>query len=352
MRNIRRPGLTLIEMLVVLTILAVLTTLAVTLTESTVDQARFNATQQQLQAIKDAMLGPAGQVDAPSFVGDVGRLPAAYVYPTDPAGELQLAELWANPNGLPAFGAYCALNPTSPTPAYVDPSVTVMGGWRGPYVTLPPGQASLRDGWGNPFAFLQPDGLTAVTAAGQMIGQVHSAGGPNAPYAQLLALPTSIITTATTPPTSYWSPVSWTAQSLTTAPAVTGSINSSNPLTSPLPTDLTVLLFVPDMTKTTTGFVRVMTYHANAANGYTFRFPVLSTDPNYSTYVNTPSQPLLTDSLSDATHTYVLPIGPKAIRVYPYLATGLYWQGATTSGSGVVNLKVPAGGVTRTLYYP
>ena len=138
-----RPALTLIEMLVVLTILAVLTTLTVALTEGTVEQARFDATQRQLRTIQDAVVGPAGQPDAPSFVGDTGRLPLGHLVAT---GEAQPVELWANPGLLPAFALHTAAvdGNNQPLPA---PVPGVLSGWRGPYVVLPPGQTRLLDGW-------------------------------------------------------------------------------------------------------------------------------------------------------------------------------------------------------------
>lgn len=371
-----RSGLTLIEMLVVLTILAVLTTLAITMTEATVDQTRFSATQQQLQGIKDAVIGPAGQPSAPSFVADTGRLP--WASPDPVSGLLTINELWANPYALPSFGPCTPSDPTKTTLTLIDPSVTMLSGWRGPYFTLPPGQTQLLDGWGNPFTFLQPTlsttgALLPVTGAGQWIGQVQSGGGPNTPYDQAsmplglpLSLPTSVATTSAG--VNYWSLLpaagtfagtgAWT-QSPTISGSVTSStVNSTTGSLTPFSTDLTVLLFVPDVTKTT-GYVRVMAYHLSCTGlttSPTFTFPVPSTDPNYSQYTTT----ALGDSLTDAAHTYQLPPGPKVIRIYPYTPSGTYWQPPlSTTGvvsgttSGIVTLRTPAGGTSGTqLYYP
>src|SRR5688500_14006556 len=117
-----RGGLTLMELLVVLTILAVLTTIAMTSAESANDQARFDATETTLRNIEEAILGPAQQSDADGtvsvsgFVADVGRLPA-------------LEELTINPNGLPLYG------PKGSPPE--DSEILLVYGWRGPYLRLP-----------------------------------------------------------------------------------------------------------------------------------------------------------------------------------------------------------------------
>src|SRR6478736_2391233 len=127
----RRRGLTLLELVVVLAILAVLTTLAVKLTDSLLDQTQFETTQRTLDSIQSAVLGPRDQVETDGsravsgFVADTGRLPLAVG--DDPA--TQLAELWANPRGLPAFGLAVAA---------ADADIKLLTGWRGPYLRLPP----------------------------------------------------------------------------------------------------------------------------------------------------------------------------------------------------------------------
>jgi prepilin-type N-terminal cleavage/methylation domain-containing protein len=184
--NQRRSGLTLLELVVVLAILAVLATVAVVMTEGTVDQARYDATQRTLQGIDDAILGPVGQPDAASFIADIGRLPQLVSILSDPANpttsasELAPAELWQQGN-LPTYG------PVTLT----DTDIRLFSGWRGPYLRLAPGQNAIRDGWGNHFNLLQTDGVTP-SVAGDPIRTILSLGGPSAPYNVPLTLPVTL----------------------------------------------------------------------------------------------------------------------------------------------------------------
>ncbi|MFO0802143.1 MAG: prepilin-type N-terminal cleavage/methylation domain-containing protein [Gemmataceae bacterium] len=294
-----RPGLTLIELVVVLAILATLTLVAVVSTEGVVEQGRFDVTQRALQNIDEAVLGPAGQPDAPSFIADVGRLPQAWIDPTDATNEIQPGELWANVNGIRAFG---------PATDSVDTEVSLLVGWRGPYLRLPPGQTRLRDGWGRPFAFFQPDVATPrdtpVTAAGQPVASAASLGGAIPPYdATSLVLASEAVRRG------------WTG-------TVQGSIEDTGTTTNAT-APATVRLFVPDVSKP--GGIRVMTYVATAP-GYRFVFPVPPGDAYHSS--------------ADADSKLPLPIGPKAIRIQQNGVKG-----------PIVYLRVPPGGLTRTLNF-
>jgi prepilin-type N-terminal cleavage/methylation domain-containing protein len=101
-----RSGLTLLELVVVLVILAILTTIAIQSTESLVDQGRYNATQQTLQNIQAAIIGPPNQRAADGsllitgFVADMGRLPQTVDATSEP-----LRELW-DTTVIPATSAY------------------------------------------------------------------------------------------------------------------------------------------------------------------------------------------------------------------------------------------------------
>ncbi|MEZ6187112.1 MAG: type II secretion system protein GspG [Planctomycetota bacterium] len=151
-----RRGLTLVELLVVLTILVALTTVAIRATEGTLQQSRYDATVRTLQAIEDAVLGPAG-VHNPDgtprgvgFLADTARLPHAGLVD----GSLHPVELWQK---QAAFAEFDLVN------SGVDPAVIVGTGWRGPYLRLPPasGESKVLDGWGNPFLLLKRDGSDA-----------------------------------------------------------------------------------------------------------------------------------------------------------------------------------------------
>ncbi len=136
----RRPGLTLVELLVVLAILAILTTIAVTATDMVVDQARYDATVRTMQSIQDAIVGPANQraadgtAQVSGFVADTGRLPLADL--SDLISPVNLAPFQLSlPSGAPA---------TMPSTA---------AGWNGPYLALPYQSLVPKDGWGNPIHF-------------------------------------------------------------------------------------------------------------------------------------------------------------------------------------------------------
>jgi prepilin-type N-terminal cleavage/methylation domain-containing protein len=135
--GVRRRGFTLLEMVVVLAILAVVTAVATRELVRGQDQHRFAASQRGLEELRAAILGaPAiraldGTPLLTGFVADMGR------YPTS------LAELWTNITGT-AFALRAADD---------DAEVLLAGGRRGPYVRLPIGASSLKDGWGREFLF-------------------------------------------------------------------------------------------------------------------------------------------------------------------------------------------------------
>src|SRR5262249_50033275 len=117
-----RRGMTLVELLVVLTILAILAAAAMTATEVFVDQGRYDANARTLTSIREAVVGPDnarqtdGTVLVSGFVADMGRLPVAVG--TDPT--TALAELWANPYPQ---------NPFAVRQAPSDPEVLIPSGW-------------------------------------------------------------------------------------------------------------------------------------------------------------------------------------------------------------------------------
>ena len=156
-------GMTLVELLVVLTILAILSAVAVVSTDSVLSQGRFEATQRTMCNVEEAVLGPDvlrtedGTVATAGFVADIGRLPVA----VDIDGEMQPAELWENVLGLPAF-SFKQATADLVGAAHADPDVVVPCGWRGPYLRLPVGGDYLADGWGGELALLASDRNTPV----------------------------------------------------------------------------------------------------------------------------------------------------------------------------------------------
>lgn len=159
----RRQGFTLLELVIVLVILALVTTLAFRSLDGVEDQRRYEASREMLEDIEKAVLGES---DTAGFISDMGRLPKTVLVD----GELQLAELWSNILSAPALPLYDVIqaksaNLVSPS-ATPDDEIYVPGGWRGPYLHMPPDAGlgasapRLRDGWGNPMhSFVEPNTL-------------------------------------------------------------------------------------------------------------------------------------------------------------------------------------------------
>lgn len=155
----RRSGLTLLELVIVLVILAALTGIAVQSIEPIADQSRYESTQQTLEEIRDAIQSrdvSNGSVSFAGFISDMGRLPVGVIVDKGTDQErLEPVELWRG--DLSSFDStdLWPYTPASPLPdPFVsdgDVTVRVSAGWRGPYIQLPPGATSLRDGYGNPF---------------------------------------------------------------------------------------------------------------------------------------------------------------------------------------------------------
>lgn len=158
----RSAAFTLLELLVVLAILAIVTGLAVRSIDGVEDQRRFDASEQLIGDIENAVIG-SDEYDAAyvtGFLADMGRLPKS-------AGEpgLTLAELWER-GSLPEFDV-------RDTP--LDSEIKVSTGWRGPYLRMPLGADRLLDSWGNPIHSRDVDG-NEIAAAGVNIAIVRHFG--------------------------------------------------------------------------------------------------------------------------------------------------------------------------------
>lgn len=139
--HLRRAGLTLVELVVVLAILVALGGLVVINSGRIAGEAQRAATDAVLREVRDAFVGSA---TGPGYITDCGR---AYDHDDDPltvdlAYEQDMRFLFVQPAaGVPAF------DPVSKR------------GWRGPYLKAAP-----HDGWGSPIIFQIPTDPDVDTA--------------------------------------------------------------------------------------------------------------------------------------------------------------------------------------------
>lgn len=151
----------MLELIIVLSILAVLTTVAVQSLEPVGKQSRVDATQKTLAELRAAIVGREtttddSQVSNPCFVSDMGRFPTS------------IDELFVNIHNVTEFHSSALAGDHS--------DVTVSRGWRGPYMRLPAGATTLRDGWGNFFGFDLTDGLKVTSFGSDALSD--SVGAP------------------------------------------------------------------------------------------------------------------------------------------------------------------------------
>lgn len=128
-------------MLLILFILGSLALLTTAIVDGVDDQSRFDQTKSRLEQIRRAVIGDTsrtlnGQPDVRGFVADMGRLPA------------NLREL-VSADGMQAWGiSKIDIEDLGYSPVTIE----LYGGWRGPYLEVPPsfdGTPEFRDGWNN-----------------------------------------------------------------------------------------------------------------------------------------------------------------------------------------------------------
>jgi len=153
-----RRGFTLIEVLMVVLLVTILAVASITMIPDTINQSRFNQTVDQLNQIRNAMIGNPGIKEGTTrtsfgFLGDVGVVPAA------------ISDLLAKPGYV---GAVFALNSTARFGI----------GWNGPYLT---GQNThtdfTKDAWGNPLVYAPPPTSPPTLTSLGADGAVGAAAG-------------------------------------------------------------------------------------------------------------------------------------------------------------------------------
>ena len=110
-------GFTLLELVVVVAILAVVSTIAVRMTTDIAEEGRWNASSQQIEDIRLAVLGRANEFGSDGtritsgFIADMGRMPKTVIEPIpEYAGENAhtLSELYTKPATAASYGLYQA----------------------------------------------------------------------------------------------------------------------------------------------------------------------------------------------------------------------------------------------------
>ncbi|MCA9482222.1 MAG: prepilin-type N-terminal cleavage/methylation domain-containing protein [Nitrospina sp.] len=174
-----QSGFTLLELLLVVTLLSVTAFMTLSAVENNTDQVRFEDTRNRLTLIRKAIVGETqpvynGQRLLSGYVVDNGRLPEVRADLTTQHTDYDTFSL-----RIPAFDQD-PVNGTGLNDATNNSDVTggsnqLFKGYRGGYLTLPPGSNNFNDGWGNGFTGT----VTATVFPSTTLGKDNVAGGVN-----------------------------------------------------------------------------------------------------------------------------------------------------------------------------
>jgi len=202
-RRARERGLTLLELLIVITILAILTTVATRSLVSVGEQAQFESNDAIAKDFKSALIGSRGAMQSDGtalvsgFIADLGRPPRAELEsfvvgeneapggtPTGQAYTLRELVIQRN---APTFNVYkpdistvtaTNYNPGVTNVMLYDSTNRVATGWRGPYMNG--GNDSIvDDAWGKPIAAYSATGSRSLVNFWITSYQNTSASAPN-----------------------------------------------------------------------------------------------------------------------------------------------------------------------------
>ncbi len=183
-----QAGMTLIELVVVLSILAGLATLALTSLGGLGARQRVDTTTRVIDQIELAVAGDGAR--AGRFVSDMGRLPVLHGAAVARVEGRGLEELWYDLGVYTAsltiqFNGAASWESTNLWPAGSELTGMLPGGWQGPYLDL--GGDRLFDGFGNNLKYWDAgtsdwrDTTSADLADQEVIASVASWGSDDAP---------------------------------------------------------------------------------------------------------------------------------------------------------------------------
>lgn len=120
-------GFTLVELVIIIVVLGIVAAVAIPKMGLLTDNAKINATRDEMATLKTAIVGDARAVSGGEYInrgfeGDVGNPPNS------------LIDLAVKPDSIPAYDKFTRL------------------GWNGPYIDSA-GQDYLTDAWGNTYTY-------------------------------------------------------------------------------------------------------------------------------------------------------------------------------------------------------
>ncbi|MEZ4814165.1 MAG: type II secretion system protein GspG [Bdellovibrionota bacterium] len=164
---------TLIEVLMTISLMAVLSTVSISMFNSSLDEAKFDATYKEMLQLRKAIIGDLenttveGERVRFGYLGDMG--------------------------GLPPMSFGLAMLNTKPvsTPAYAIDSTSKLGvGWNGPYISSTEVGDYLQDAWGNDYIYRTDTTIPFISS----LGSDAAVGGEGTAQDIQVDLPLSIRT--------------------------------------------------------------------------------------------------------------------------------------------------------------
>lgn len=143
-----QSGLTLLELLLVVTILSAVAWMSLGVVNNNADQVRFEDTKNRLQAIRRAIIGDTsrtlnGQPVISGYVADMGQAPAHL--------QALMQREYCAGNAAEDVDSDCGVNWKTQPPYEYDANYNLWHGWNGPYLpaTETVDYSRFQDGWGN-----------------------------------------------------------------------------------------------------------------------------------------------------------------------------------------------------------